>query len=44
MPVDARVAEQTGPYPTGTVRQYLNTIFLKTGMGGQADLLRLVSR
>lgn len=29
---------------TGTARQYLKTIFLKTGVGGQADLLRLVIR
>ena len=29
---------------TGTARQYLKTIFLKTGVGGQAELLRLVSR
>lgn len=29
---------------TGTARQYLKMIFLKTGVGGQADLLRLVSR
>ena len=28
----------------GTARQYLKMIFLKTGVGGQADLLRLVSR
>ncbi|TPG46394.1 hypothetical protein EAH76_23565 [Sphingomonas glacialis] len=28
----------------GTARQYLKTIFLKTGVGGQSDLLRLVSR
>lgn len=29
---------------TGTGRQYLKTIFLKTGVSGQADLLRLISR
>lgn len=29
---------------SGTARQYLKTIFLKTGVSGQADLLRLVSR
>ena len=28
----------------GTARQYLKTIFLKAGVGGQTDLLRLVSR
>lgn len=29
---------------TGTARQYLKAVFLKAGVGGQANLLRLVAR